>query len=47
MDDATIRRRNRRWGLILLLIALVGLMTAPVLFRDHWWHSIGTIAQTK
>jgi hypothetical protein len=47
MDDATTRRRNRRLGLILLLIALIGLMTAPVLFRNHWWHSIGTIAQSK
>lgn len=40
-------KRNRRWGLILLLIVLLGAVAAPVVFQDHWWHSIGTIVQSK
>ena len=40
-----VRKRNRRWGLVLLLIVLLGAIAAPVVFQDHWWHSIGKVAQ--
>lgn len=42
---AETAKRNRRWGLVLLLIVLLGAIASPVVFQDHWWHSIGKIAQ--
>lgn len=38
-------KRNRRWGLVLLLIVLLGAIASPVVFQDHWWHSIGKVVQ--
>lgn len=40
-----VTKRNRRWGLVLLLIVLLGAIAAPVVFQDHWWHSIGKVVQ--